>query len=101
MNEPLGIVFQRRATREVERIDEWWRANRRAAPDLFITELGRMLSAVAILPTLGAPSMSDRIAGVRRVLPPKTRYHVYYRIRGGSLQVLAVWHARRRAGPRV
>jgi plasmid stabilization system protein ParE len=82
MTEPLTVVFQRRATREIEEIDEWWRANRPSAPDLFITELERMLAAVA-----------------HRILLRKTRYHVYYRTRGDTLEVLAVWHAVRGAGP--
>lgn len=47
MIEPLAIVFQSRATREIEAVDEWWRANRPSAPDLFVTELERMLAAVA------------------------------------------------------
>lgn len=38
MREPLTVVFQRRAAREIEAVDEWWRANRAAAPDLFVSE---------------------------------------------------------------
>jgi hypothetical protein len=29
----------------------------------------------------------------------RTSYHVYYRVRGQVLQVLAVWHAKRATGP--
>jgi hypothetical protein len=43
MTEPLAIVFQQRAIREVEDIDPWWRQNRPAAPDLFRAELELML----------------------------------------------------------
>jgi plasmid stabilization system protein ParE len=99
MTEPLTVVFQRRATREIEEVDEWWRANRPSAPDLFITELERMLAAVAMMPTLGTPARSQRAQGVHRILLRKTRYHVYYRTRGDTLEVLAVWHAVRGAGP--
>ena len=99
MIEPLAIVFQSRATREIEAVDEWWRANRPSAPDLFVTELERMLAAVALMPLLGAPASSERVRGVRRVLLRATRYHVYYRARDATLEVLAVWHAARGTGP--
>ncbi len=99
MREPLTVVFQRRAAREIEAVDEWWQANRSAAPDLFVSELDAMLSAVALMPTLGAPAKAERASGVRRVLLRRTRYHLYYRVRDDVLEVLAVWHARRGMGP--
>ena len=85
----------------VEAADEWWRANRDAVPNLFASELERMLAAIAVMPTFGAPAQSERAPGVRRVLLRKTRYHVYYRVRGNTLEVLAAWHAARGVGPRL
>ena len=99
MTEPLSVVFLRRASRETEAIDEWWRSNRPSSPDLFVTELEAMLGAAALMPTLGAPARSERAPGVRRLLLRSTRYHVYYRARDRSLEVLAVWHATRGSGP--
>jgi plasmid stabilization system protein ParE len=101
MPSPLAVVFQARATREVEAIDAWWRENRPSAPDLFATELGDMIAAVALLPSLGAPARNARLVGVRRVLLRRTRYHVYYWVHADQLEVLAVWHAVRGAGPGV
>lgn len=101
MKEPLAVVFQRRATREIAEVDAWWRKNRPSSPDLFLMELERMLTAVALVPSLGAPSLSERLRGLRRVLLKKTRYHVFYRVRGDVLEVLAVWHAARGKGPRI
>lgn len=101
MTEPLTVVFQRRAAREIEAVDEWWRANRTSAPDLFVSELDTMLSAVALMPTLGSAAKGERAPGVRRVLLRGTRYHVYYRVRDDVLEVLAVWHAARGVGPGV
>src|SRR5690242_3508396 len=97
--EPLAIVFQRRASLEVETIDMWWRTNRAAAADLFLTELERILQAVALLPELGAPARDTRIEGVRRILLAKTRHYVYYRHSIDTIQVLAVWHTSRGQGP--
>ena len=58
-----------------------------------------MLVATAMMPTLGATVRGERAPGLRRVLLRRTRYHVYYRARGEVLEVLAVWHASRGAGP--
>jgi hypothetical protein len=55
MNPSLVVVLQRRTIREIEEVDLWWRGNRLASPDLFRRELESMLTAVALMPTLGAP----------------------------------------------
>jgi len=36
MSPTLNVVFQHRATRDIEDINAWWRGNRPAAPDLFL-----------------------------------------------------------------
>jgi hypothetical protein len=73
MSGPLAVVFQRRATREIERVDTWWRQNRQAVPDLFVDELERMLAIVALMPSLGAPVRGERVRGLRRILLKETR----------------------------
>lgn len=97
--EPLPIVFEHRASLEVETIDTWWQTNRTATPDLFLMELERMLQAIALLPELGAPARNTRVEGVRRILLAKTRHYVYYRKAIDTIQVLAVWHTSRGKGP--
>jgi plasmid stabilization system protein ParE len=99
MNEPLAVVLQRRATREIEEIDGWWRQNRSSSPNLFLVELESMLAAAALMPALGAAVRGKRAPGLRRVLLRRTKYHVYYRVSGEILEVLAVWHTARGAGP--
>lgn len=82
------------------RIETWWTANRRAAPDLSQRELETTIAAVASAPTLGAVSAVDEeFPDVRRVLLRRTRYHVYYRVIGDVLEVLAIWHTARGEGP--
>lgn len=56
----------------------------------------RVLSAVAMLagqPGLGRPG---RVPGTRELIVAKTRYLVPYRVRGGTVEVLRVFHTSRR-----
>jgi plasmid stabilization system protein ParE len=82
-------------------IDDWWREHRLASPDLFSDELADTFAVVASAPQLGRPWTSTDVPGVRRVLMRATRYHVYYRIDGDDVTVLAVWSAVRGRGPRL
>ena len=61
MSTTLDVVFQHRATRDIEEINAWWRANREAAADLFLFELRATLSIAALSPTLGAPARDVRL----------------------------------------
>lgn len=91
----LRVVFARRATRDVERIDAWWRENRPAAPDLFVDEVRRAVMILALNPHLGTPAASPRTPGLRRALLERTKYHLYFRVKLDRLEVAAVWHAAR------
>jgi len=56
----------------------------------------RVLAAVAMLadqPGLGRPG---RVPGTRELIVAKTRYLVPYRVRGGTVEVLRVFHTSRR-----
>lgn len=83
------------------RVDDWWRANRPAARGLFADELDGAFQSLAESPGMGQPYASRRVPGVRRLLLPATRHHVYYVYdeSTGNLDVLAVWSAVRRRGP--
>ena len=85
---------------QAEAIDSWWRANRRASPDLFRDELDAALERLETAP------LAVRVYGhegqpltVRRILLPRTRYFVYFEIDGDWVTVLAVWHGSRGKGP--
>lgn len=93
MTPSLDVVFQHRAIGDIEEINVWWRANRPAAPELFLLELRATLSIAALSPSLGAPARDVRLRAVRRLILQRTRYHVYYRVAGQMLEVLAVWYA--------
>ena len=92
-----------RAREQIRRIDEWWRAHRLAASDLFAAELIAALEALAGVPTKGA--VYERYAGfeVRCVLLRRSQYRVYYSYDEISslVQIRAVWHTARGRGPQL
>lgn len=82
---------------------EWWRANRPKAPGLFEREFSDGLTLLATAPDIGRRYRRRGIPSLRRLLLPRTRYHVYCvhdRARAEVL-VLAVWSALRGRGPRL
>ena len=90
------------AQRDADRIDEWWRENRRAARELFTKELLQALDRIQHMPGVGVVYETDEVdLPVRRVLLKKTKHHVYYMVEGDTVVVLAVWSAVRGRGPRL
>ena len=92
------VIFLRRAKREVDEADEWWRANR-AMPDAVLDAVGRVIALVSAQPHIGAPFETRRIRGCRRLLLSEVGYWVYYRVVGVRIEVLSLWHVRRGRGP--
>jgi plasmid stabilization system protein ParE len=69
---------------------------------LFNEELRAALDQIRTAPQLG--SAYQVVAGQEhgRLLMPRTRYHVYYRVVGRDrVRVVAVWSAVRGRGPRL
>ena len=99
----MRIRYTRRAELSIERIDDWWRANRRAAPDLFWTELGEPVELIETSPEMGAVYKTRKGNQVRHVVLPKTDYHVYFEIDRDAdwIMILVVWGARRERGPKL
>jgi plasmid stabilization system protein ParE len=91
------VEFADAAKADVARIDAWWRANRRAAPDLFASELERVILALVDNPALGLHYQPR--PGVRRLLLRRTRYHLYFVEEVERVLVVAVWSAYRGRGP--
>jgi plasmid stabilization system protein ParE len=95
----MSLRTTAQADEHIRAIDEWWRQNRTASPDLFVNELADAFAMITAAPRLGRPYPSADIPDVRRVLMRATRYHVYFRIDGNDVIVLAVWSALRGRGP--
>ena len=82
-----------RAAAQIDDAASWWRVNRTAAPDLFVREIAGALALLAQAPKAGRHWRHPRVRGVRRLLIPSTRYHVYYVVGGeeGGVEMGAVW----------
>jgi len=89
-----------RALRDAERHARWWRENRPRARSLFDDELRAALDQIRFSPDVGILYQAMPGREHRRVLMPKTRYHVYYRLTGPDrIRVVAIWGAIRGRGP--
>jgi plasmid stabilization system protein ParE len=91
-----------RAIREAERCARWWHENRPAARMLFEEELRHALELIRTMPWLGSAYQAMPGREHRRMLMPKTRCHVYYRVTGPDrVRVVAIWSTVRGRGPRL
>ncbi len=93
------VVILPSAEAQASAIATWWSEHREEAPGLFTLELSVAGVRLATAPHVGTVWRK----GVRRLLLPRTRYHVYYAVDDGRavVEVRAVWHASRGRGPRL
>lgn len=96
----MKVDLSDEADQQAEQIDIWWRAHRLAAPDLFTDELDEALVALGETPTLGVIYQAGEVA-VRRILLPRSHYHVYFIQEEQRIFVVAVWNAFRGRGPKL
>jgi plasmid stabilization system protein ParE len=73
----LPVTTTPEADAHIRTIDDWWRENRRASPDLFLDELSNAFEMLARAPQIGRLYRRSPVAGTRRILLRGTRYHVY------------------------
>ncbi|MCC7386207.1 MAG: type II toxin-antitoxin system RelE/ParE family toxin [Deltaproteobacteria bacterium] len=97
----VTVSFSPEADEHVEQIESWWRENRDKAPNLFQDELSHAVSVLAMGLDVGRPYRRRGIPGLRRILLPKTRFHVYfvYDRSAGVVLIVEVWGAARGRGP--
>jgi plasmid stabilization system protein ParE len=86
---------------QAQAIRAWWIDNRPAAPDLFVDELGAAIRKLGAVPHSGARYEATSLREMRRVLMPRTRYHVYYTVDDDSrlVRVHSIWHTSRGQAP--
>ena len=97
----MNVRVTKRARTLIDRAAEWWDQHRDLAPEAFDEDLAKAFLLLSTEPLIGAPVPSPRVQGVRRLHLARIRYHLYYRIRGRQVEVIALWHTSRGAGPFV
>jgi plasmid stabilization system protein ParE len=95
----VNVRVTKRAQAQIDRAAKWWDENRDLAPEAFDEDLAKAFLLLSAEPRIGAPASSARAQGVRRLHLARIRYHLYYRVRAGVVEVLALWHASRGSGP--
>lgn len=93
-----SVVLAPSAAEQIRSALAWWARHRPAAPVLLALELDRALDLLATAPEVGPRARTRRFGALHRMLLPRTRYHLYYRIAtdAGVVQVLLFRHAQRR-----
>jgi len=97
----LELFVSRRAAGEIDRIAEWWAANRPAAPGAVRRDLEAVFSLLPEQPGAGSEVKEASAPGARRFHVDRIHYWVYYRVRGQRLEVVSVWHSSRGAGSAI
>jgi plasmid stabilization system protein ParE len=97
----LTVRIMPRALRQIHRAAQWWSDNRPAAVGAIDFDLKEALDLLVEQPAIGGRVHNARDAQVRRFYLVRTKYFIYYRARGGFLEVIAFWHASRETEPRV
>jgi plasmid stabilization system protein ParE len=95
----LPVTTTPEADAQIRAIDDWWRENRRASPNLFCDELAGAFEIIARAPNIGRLYRRSPVSGTRRVLLGGTRYHVYYVPGDEEVRVIAIWHGQSGVGP--
>ena len=74
----MNVRFSHRAQRRAAIVAVWWRANRPAAPDLFLQELEEAKRRLTDQPHPGLVYETIRGRVMHRMLLRKSDQHVYY-----------------------
>jgi plasmid stabilization system protein ParE len=91
----LQVKISSRAAKQVQKAAEWWEQNRPAAPGAIGADFGEAVALLAEQSGMGSKYEGARAPGVRRLFLGRVGYFIYYKVKGDTLQVLALWHASR------
>ena len=97
----MRVRVKTRAARQVETAAAWWADHRPAAPGAIRLDLQAALALLAEHPGIGTRVENAHDPSTRRLYLARTRYFVYYRVKGRYLDVIAFWHASRDGTPSV
>lgn len=95
----MNVRVTRRAQAQIDRAALWWDEYRDLAPEAFDEDLAEAFLLLSAEPGVGAPVLNTRAQGIRRLHLARIHYHLYYRVRSGHVEVLALWHTSRGSSP--
>ena len=97
------VVVVDEVEEQLREINEWWIANRRAAPNLVLDEFERCVTLLDGSPDIGTGFHRTSVPGVRRLVMKKTRHFVYYVHDDDNavVYVIAVWGAPKEGDPEL
>jgi plasmid stabilization system protein ParE len=93
------VRVTKRAQAQIDRAAQWWDENRDLAAEAFEEDLAEAFLLLSAEPGVGAPVLRTRAQDVRRLHLARIRYHLYYRLHGDQVEVLALWHTSRGSRP--
>jgi plasmid stabilization system protein ParE len=97
----LTVRIKPRARREINEAAAWWSEYRLAAVGAVSDDLRLALDLLVEFPGIGTKVENANSPEARRWLLKRISYHVYYRVRGDFLEVVAFWGADREHSPHV
>lgn len=89
MTKRLRIKWRRRALADLRRIDEWLSSIEGAHPSKVRERIGAAVASLERLGDIGRPS---KVEGWRELSVRKAPYVIAYRVKGGSIEIVAVYH---------
>jgi plasmid stabilization system protein ParE len=91
------------AEEQLTAIRAWWRRNRREHPDLVREELAEAVRTLASFPVAGVEHRARGRGPMRKLLLPRSQYHVFYRVFAdeSAVEIFAVWRTSRGKGPPI
>lgn len=97
----LTLTIVPNAERQIREAAAWWQRNRSSAPDLFLQQIHRGFELAATQPEAGTRARDLTLAEVRRLHLARIHYHLYYTVRGETVEILALWHTSRGTPPKL
>jgi plasmid stabilization system protein ParE len=94
-----NVVIMARARQQIDRAAAWWDDHRDKAPEAFEEDLSSGIAAIAENASTGSIVRRGPVT-LRRILLPRVRYYLYYRLRNETIEVISIWHSSRRS-PRL
>lgn len=99
----MKVNASKRARRQIESIDAWWRQHRDKAPDLFKEELAEAEAFLSNTPQFARVYVKRGPRTIRWLLLPKTAVKLYFWVEenAATVHVIAAWGGRRGHEPKL